>query len=210
MAGAEFVCFFDQDSEVPDNFGCCLIENRDPSVLSVYSPSIFDEKTGTELPSFRISQFGLPNKVYSKGSTKEYRVDLVISSGTVVTSKTFELVGLLNSDLFIDLVDFEWCFRCMELKVPITCVPEVKMKHSIGLGRSFMTGSVHNSFRHYYKQRNPFYLLAYRHVPVMYSLKMILIASIHSCIMIVTQREFKLYCKSTVRAMYDGIKYCLK
>jgi len=206
----DFICFFDQDSNIPDNFFRDMIDCRKFDVESVFSPLIVDEQTGEELPSFLLSKFGMPIKIFSNGVTDEFFVDLVISSGTVVTSKTFELVGKMNEDLFIDLVDFEWCFRCKKFNVPITCVPSVKMKHSIGVRKSPLTGTIHNPFRNYYKQRNPFYLLSYSHVPKLYSIKLIIISLIQSFIMIVSQRKPMQYIKSTYSAVWDGSKYFIK
>jgi rhamnosyltransferase len=204
---ADFVCFFDQDSNIPDNFSRNMIDGREYGIPSVFSPLVVDEDTGSELPSFRLSKFGMPSKIFSLGLENEFLIDLVISSGTVVTSKTFDLVGQMNEDLFIDLVDFEWCFRCKKFKIPIVCVPLVKMKHSIGVSKSPLTGTIHNHFRNYYKQRNPFYLLCYRHVPKFYAFRLILISLIQSSIMIATQHESKLYFKSMCMGIIDGVKY---
>ena len=207
---ADFICFFDQDSNVPKNFSRDMIDCRTPDIYSVFSPKIVDEDTGVELPTFKLSKFGIPQKIYSRGSTEEFLIDLAISSGTVVTAKTFDLVGKMNEDLFIDLVDFEWCFRLIKFNVPIVCVPQVEMKHSIGLRKSAITGTIHNPFRNYYKQRNPFYLLCYNHIPKIYSFRLVVIAFIQSFIMIITQPESKLYFKSTCKAVFDGSRYLVK
>lgn len=207
---ADFICFFDQDSNIPKNFYRYMIYCRRPDIYSVFIPQVVDEDSGLELPTFKLSKLGIPQKIYSQSSADDFSVDLAISSGSVVTAKTFELVGHMNEDLFIDLVDFEWCFRCIKFKVPIVCVPQVKMKHSIGLRQGPITGMIHNPFRNYYKQRNPFYLLCYDHIPKMYSFRLILIALIQSFIMIVSQPESKLYLKSTSKAIFDGSKYFVK
>ena len=204
---AEFICFFDQDSKVPINFAEGMFNFRDHKSNAVYFPLIIDEVSGDELPSFKLNKFGLPKKIFSKGKEKEFLVDLAISSGTVVTAQTFSLVGCMNEDLFIDLVDFEWCFKCLYFNVPITCVTQVVMKHSIGLKKGPITGTIHNPFRSYYKQRNPFFLLAYNYVPKTYAFRLILVSIIQSLIMVCSQKQSKEYFKAMSCAIKDGVRY---
>lgn len=210
--GADFICFFDQDSIVPVNFAMELIVNRDSNVCSVYCPLAVDEKTGVELPSHILTKIGLTKKKYSKSSNLDFNVDLVISSGMVVSAKTFKLAGVMDEELFIDLVDFEWCFRCKELDIPIVCVPRVRMLHSIGEGNSsvFLGGAVHSPFRSYFKQRNPYILLTRKHVPFMYSFRLILVTYIQSLIALVSLKEKRSYFKSMLKATIDGMKYIIK
>jgi rhamnosyltransferase len=204
---AEFICFFDQDSQIPSNFAEGMIHNRDHNSNAVYFPLVIDEISGEELPSFKLNKLGLPKKVFSKEQKDEFLVDLAISSGTVVTAQTFLLVGCMNEDLFIDLVDFEWCFKCLKFNVPITCVTAVIMKHSIGLKKGPVTGTIHNPFRSYYKQRNPFFLLAYNYVPKSYALRLVFVSTIQSLIMILSQKQSMEYFKSMLHAVRDGLKY---
>jgi rhamnosyltransferase len=204
---ADFICFFDQDSLIPPNFYEGMIKSRSFDVNAVYFPLVVDEMSGEELPSFKLTKLGLPKKVFSHGLNDEFCVDLAISSGTVVTAQTFSLVGKMNEDLFIDLVDFEWCFKCLKFNVPITCVTAVVMKHSIGLKKGPITGTIHNPFRTYYKQRNPFFLLAYDYIPKMYAVRLIFISFIQSWIMILSQKDSGLYFKAMLNAIKDGVKY---
>lgn len=210
--GADFICFFDQDSIIPENFALELITNRDQNACSVFCPLAVDEKTGVELPSHVLTKIGLTKKKYSNSSCFEYSVDLVISSGMVVTAKTFKLIGAMDEELFIDLVDFEWCFRCKEHDVPIICAPRVRMLHSIGEGNSpcFLGGAIHSPFRSYYKQRNPYILVTRKHVPFIYSFRLILVAYMQSFISLVSLKEKMSYFKSMLKATIDGIKYIVK
>ncbi|MCL1139579.1 glycosyltransferase family 2 protein [Shewanella pneumatophori] len=204
---AKFICFFDQDSYIPSNYAAGLINNRCSNASAVYLPLVIDEDSGEELPAFKLNKIGIPKKVFSNGQEKEFLVELAISSGTVVTAQTFSTVGDMNEDLFIDLVDFDWCFKCLKCSIPITCVTSVIMKHSIGLKKGPITGIIHNPIRNYYKQRNPFYLLAYNYVPKSYALYLILVSTLQSLIMIISQKQSKAYLDSLVAAVRDGFKY---
>ncbi|MEY8215934.1 MAG: glycosyltransferase family 2 protein [Colwellia sp.] len=204
---ADFICFFDQDSKIPTNFYSDMIYGKDPKVHSVYCPVVVDEKTGQELPSFKLSKLGLPEKIYNKNSIKNVSVDLAISSGSVVSSNTFRITGLMDDKLFIDLVDFEWCFRCIHHNIPIVCIPTVQLLHSIGDRESKVPfgGSVHSPFRTYYKTRNPFYLLTKFHIPFLYSFKLILSSNIQLFLSVVFGQNRRQHFQSGYKGIRDGL-----
>lgn len=84
-------------------------------------------------------------------------VDFAISSGSLFHVPVFSAVGLMDSSLFIDLVDIEWGLRARSRGYSNFQVNECAMAHTIGdekikiLGRSI---SVHTPIRDYYLIRN--------------------------------------------------------
>ncbi len=160
-SGADIIVFFDQDSKPTPQFIPSLLVGLNNDAPCVVAPVCLDDVTGVELPSFRINGFGFPEKVFSDQSSAPIPVDLVISSGSAATASTFKAAGMMDESLFIDYVDFEWCFRCREKGIPIRVLPQATMRHSIGqksIKFGFMGGSVHSAHRSYYKVRNCFLL----------------------------------------------------
>ena len=99
------------------------------------------------------------------------RADFLISSGSLIPLKVLEDVGEMDSDLFIDHVDTEWCFRAQSKGFQIYGVCGAIMLHSLGdqqtriwWGR-WRTISFHQPFRYYYMFRNSVLLWQRPYVP---------------------------------------------
>lgn len=204
----DFIYLFDQDSIINQNLLESLATPLDPNKANVSAPVCYDEVSDSELPVQLVSSLGHIQKRFIKDLYPPYNVDLVISSGMLITAETFNKVGLLDEDFFIDFVDFEWCFRCKSLQIPIYLVPNTKMKHSIGLGSSkvLFGGSIHNPMRSYYKVRNCFLLFRKKHVPLFYSLRLLAQMYYQQFIAVISQKDKVGYLNSIILATYDGLR----
>lgn len=58
---------------------------------------------------------------------------MLISSGSLIPVDALVEVGMNNSSLFIDLVDFEWCYRAKYAGYHVLMTSNVTMKHNVGL-----------------------------------------------------------------------------
>ncbi len=107
--------------------------------------------------------------------TKTIEVDRIISSGSFVPIHIFEKVGTMDEKLFIDFVEFDWCWRCLEKGYKIVSIGEVFIEHKKGddtlklFGREIV---IPLPLRHYYQYRNFLYLLHKRYVPTTWKIKM--------------------------------------
>ncbi|MEY0151518.1 glycosyltransferase [Providencia rettgeri] len=87
-----------------------------------------------------------------------------IASGLVVSHFAWINTGGMNSDLFIDLVDFEWCWKIESAGFKIIRNNNMVIEHNLGddsitfLGKNI---SKHNDIRIYYIVRNTLYLSLY-------------------------------------------------
>lgn len=87
-------------------------------------------------------------------------VDLAIGSGMLLDIETWNRLGRFDEQLFIDLVDTEFCLRARAQQYRILAVPGAFLQHELGhvvqrqlLGtRVFPTH--HSATRHYYISRN--------------------------------------------------------
>jgi rhamnosyltransferase len=207
--GAEVIVFFDQDSKIEKEFLPSLLSPLKPGKPGVVAPIFFDNVKGYEFPSFRLNRCGLPYKIFKENKSMPYDVDIITSSGTAATLATFDIAGLMDEDLFIDLVDTEWSLRCRKKNIPIQVVPTAVMRHSIGetsINYGFMRSFVHSPERCYYQIRNCFILFRKQGVPVLMASKEIISAFIHHIILIAFVKNRILYIKNFYFAVLHGIR----
>ncbi len=207
--GADAVALFDQDSSPDEDLLSILAASLDPDLAGVVAPVCFDARSGDEIPSYRIDRWGLPRKVFAAGAPEAVSVDLVIASGSVVTSCTFAQAGFMDDDLFIDYVDFEWCLRCRSSNVPIRIIPAATMRHSIGerlVDLVAFGGVIHSAARSYYKIRNCFHLFRRSSVPRLYAVREFTTAFVQYAAMLPFVRQPSTYLLEFWHAIRDGLK----
>ena len=93
-------------------------------------------------------------------------VTQLITSGTIVNLSLFDKIGRFDEDLFIDLVDFEYCYRCIVNHFLVIRFRNIFLKHSIGTIKPLKQTIIskekergfHSPLRLYYMVRNYLYL----------------------------------------------------
>jgi rhamnosyltransferase len=206
---AKTIIFFDQDSVIPDeSFLPKLFNPIIDGGEKITAPIYVDNAKGFTYPIVSINDSGSRTKVYPKSSDENFYTNIVISSGTVVSSDVFATVGVMDESLFIDYVDTEWCLRCHRESIPILVVPNAVMSHSIGddvIDLFFFKAPVHSAFRRYYRIRNSIFLLRFAHVPIMLAVREIFFSMLHQVVIIVFRRNKIAQIKCLFRGLYDGI-----
>ena len=87
----------------------------------------------------------------------------LITSGCVFELKTFHNIGGFDENLFIDLVDFDFCARLRKSGRSLVLLNKVGMAHQVGNCRTIHWFGVemqiynHSPFRLYYQMRNVFF-----------------------------------------------------
>jgi rhamnosyltransferase len=147
--GYPWVVLFDQDSGITDEFINQMFTTwrthvHHERVASVH-PRYVDPKTGIELHIPRADD-GSPI--------------FPMTSGALMPVWIFDRIGWFASEYFVDLVDWEYCFRIRAAGFLIVDSSRAKLLHSPGnpaditiLGRVFQH-SHHNPERRYYISRN--------------------------------------------------------
>lgn len=164
-SGCSHIVFFDQDSQVPDNFVSRMVGEY--------------ERISVEVPNL----FLLGPTVYNGRDGQEYKSTVhadtvtgfdfiprreIISSGSCVAMDKVERVGLLDSRLFIDYVDFEWCWRANALGMQSGITPRIVLTHFVGRQEYRFLNQliiVSAPFRYFFQMRNMLWLMRYRYVP---------------------------------------------
>lgn len=212
----DYIVFFDQDSFVANDYvhklknEMIVLESR--SNVATLGPVFKDSRYGFFYDVIKLNSFGIRKKIKGSDISGFQEVSFIISSGSIVSRKAFELVGLMDEDLFIDYVDTEWCLRAVNKNLKVFVTGDVLMSHAIGdKFLKFMKYNipVHSSFRRYYRIRNALYFFRMPHVPVIMKLRDVIYNTIHQGIIILKSEDklnnFSVYFK----AVKDGLRYIL-
>lgn len=140
----------DQDSQCPKDYVNNMLEYVNLSKnLAIISPVIVDRNTGV---------------VGHSKKNKEYiDVRTCISSGAIVSVEAWNNVGGYDDSMFIDSVDFEFCYRLRKQKYRIIQIESIFLLHKIGkrIKRKFLFWKIningHSAFRKYYISKNNIY-----------------------------------------------------
>ncbi len=159
-AGFSTILFSDQDSIYPKNYVqdmMTVLYNR--KGIAAVAPTYIDlhkKEKGIITPDDKVN---LDIKTKNLVTVKQ-----AMSSGTLVPICVLQQVGYMNEDLFIDWVDFEWCWRARSRGYLIIVNTDVEISHKIGSGAIRFFGKKINCqspTRHYYITRNALYLALY-------------------------------------------------
>lgn len=211
--GANAFVFFDQDSEIENNFFKNILENMTINDLAVFSPLVIDKISNEIFPSIRLNYLGLTKKVHFSINSEPAEVDLIISSGSCTNLKTMNFVGMMDEQFFIDFVDTDWSLRCREKKVPIFIIPNAILKHSIG-DRNFkflsFTFFIHNNKRVYYQIKNCISLFKKSHAPILFVMKELLSLLFHDLFLFFILKNKIQFLKFSFLGFRDGFKFLIK
>lgn len=205
--GADKIIFFDQDSQLTQGFIKNLLSTFDDERVRIAAPVFYDIEKGFGYKLVDINKWGLRKKIEPESLVDQIDITVVISSGTVVDSKIFNEVGLMDESLFIDYVDTEWCLRCFYHGYKVRVNPKAVMYHSIGdnsIGVLGFNVPVHSPIRRYYRIRNSISLIKYRHVPKILMMREMLFSLVHQFLIVFTQRQKSKYIKYAFKAISDG------
>jgi rhamnosyltransferase len=168
----EGIVLLDQDSNPPDNLvsslvaGVQFLEGHGVKVACI-GPEIFNKNTNENY--IPLVNKGLQfNEHFSEK-------DVLISSGTLLLSKAVKEIGLMDESLFIDLVDFEWCWRAKNYSYKVFSTNQVRMGHMVGQ-KNIKILNLYNllipsPIRHYYQFRNTLLLIQKGYVPKYWKFK---------------------------------------
>jgi rhamnosyltransferase len=160
--GATHVMFHDQDSRLDASMlrnAVDRLSNVDPRGTSV-ALSLSPVDLGTN--RVRTARFNRPKRA---GDLFRYRE--VQFSGLLVPMSIFSSTKPFSEYLFVDLVDFEWCWR-VGPSIEILRDPSLSIGHRLGSGTRTLLGqdySVPSTSRFYFQFRNLVALLKVNYVP---------------------------------------------
>ncbi|MCX2485257.1 glycosyltransferase [Pedobacter sp. MR2016-24] len=147
-----------------------------------------------------------------KTNSAYIRIPDAITSGSIFPIKIFGECGYFDENLFIDAVDYDYCYRIKKLKNYDTIVfPSIILKHEVGYPTKINFGLItdnYSSFRTYYIIRN--HIIIWRRYPDLfqqqYKKTLIKIHIVYRIAKIIIGEEDKLNkLKSIVTGLKDGL-----
>lgn len=197
--GATHMIFFDQDSSIDVDLPSKLLRSylilaNSHENVSMLGPLFIDSRT--KVPALHID-----NNRYIE--TRE-----IISSGLVISTTNLLKIGMIDSELFIDYVDFEWCWRARSLGFKIYVDTDIRMIHTIGYDFHKVLGlKIYLSapIRYYYQYRNFIALLKRKYVPLEWKLKNIIRKTLDLFLVPIVSSQSKKTLTYMLHGLSDGL-----
>lgn len=148
--GAGWVLTLDQDSRVDDNF----IEECSP---------LMQKEDVVSISTLRKNR-GIDRRTEYDENISVQTVNHCITSGNLVRLSAWKEIRGFNEALFIDCVDYEFCYRLRMAGYAIHRINKVLLTHEVGqreermfFGKKILTNN-YSPMRRYYISRNSIYL----------------------------------------------------
>lgn len=160
----EYVVFLDQDTRVVVDYPLQIameFSRIDNGRLAVLGPQVVNAVTGGQYASaihkYEISENGFSLRKH------------IISSGSCMSINALKDVGLMWGELFIDYVDFEWCWRAASKGYQCGVTSHLQISHHVGQ-RELSIGKykviISAQQRYFYQYRNFIWLIQKKYVPL--------------------------------------------
>lgn len=166
--GADFIIQMDQDSEPSKNMVQLLIDSYDDLSNRGFNIGLVGiqdyDKYTNKINSARL------NKGKAIDGTPYKIVQETLSSGSLLPKSVYDIVGGMDDGLFIDAVDFEFCWRIQSFGYLIVRNTAALLGHRLGNGKKKILGlisvGVPAPIRHYYAFRNSIHLISRSYTPL--------------------------------------------
>jgi rhamnosyltransferase len=152
----DWVLLLDQDSVVSGDMIRIM--------LNEYSRKLNQERIGLVCPDILLSdkkshQFPLRFRrlISTKVTETSDNVDFAITSGSMIKSCLFDVIGVMDDVFFIDYIDYDFCLRLRMKGYKILYVRDAVLTHSLGekkLSKLGIQYTSHAAKRVYYQTRN--------------------------------------------------------
>jgi len=152
--GFEFFLEIDQDSKLPSDYSIRILS----SYFLLYKNNISIAGIGP------VTKRGPQNFIDDDHQAERDLtfVDETLSSGFLYAKSAYQLVGKKDEALFIDYVDWDWCWRAKKLGLNVAVDKSIKIEHVLGEGNYkilwFHVG-IAAPIRLYYQYRNSLYIM---------------------------------------------------
>lgn len=160
---AEYILLSDQDTVYPKDYIGNMIKtfSSDKNICAI-TPLFKDAHVKKSNDGFFKKSFWFAKKFFP--SSGYHEVFHTIASGKLIKAHYLNDIGLMDEDLFIDWVDYEWCWRARKSGYKIIGNADVVIEHQLGDSSKdigFREVNLRSYIRHYYITRNAFYLALY-------------------------------------------------
>jgi len=200
-AGFKFVLEMDQDSSLPAEYVSSIVTSFNELVTK-----------GAQVAGVGpLAVNASTDHVYDGLSRGEglKQVEYTLSSGFLISTDVFSVVGVKREELFIDFVDWEWCWRAAEKGYKSFVDSKLEIGHMLGEGHVkllFWWVGKPSPIRHYYQYRNFIFLLRQAYVPAKWKLKYSLVFIVKLFVYIAFFDQKKLRLAYVLRGLKDACR----
>jgi rhamnosyltransferase len=160
----EWTLLLDQDSILANNMihellmSYNILKEEEKSKTALLVPRVYDRNLEVELPAI-ISTECITQKITHP--VVDTFVHFQISSGSLLRNEKIKLIGVMNDKLFIDYIDFEYCFRVLDSGHSILLCKNAFLYHTLGetTKKYFRAFIQHSPQRVFYQTRNRLYII---------------------------------------------------
>lgn len=197
----DLIIFFDQDSSIEDGHIKKLASefmyfNNSQYKLGCLGPIFYNLSNDTvEIPKMKKL---IKNNVY--------KVKNIITSSLITNYEMMKKVGFWNENIFLDFVDWDFCWRLQKIGYNCCITQSVILQHSVGNGERKVGAlklRVGAAFRVYYQTRDALYLLKESYIPLKMRIKLLLTITVRPIIHFFCLGEKKVRVKYYIKGIKD-------
>jgi len=205
--GAQFVLQMDQDSEPDEDLlykllDCYIKLANEGYKVGLVGSQDFDKDT-KEINKAKV------DKGTAILEPDFISVSSILSSGSLISKEAYLIVGGMDDDLFIDAVDFEYCWRIINMGYLVVRNNQAQLAHKLGNGKKkilfFINVGVCSPIRHYYQFRNTLLLMGRNYVPMYWKCSSMLKLAFKFFIYPLTLPDGYLRFKYMIKGAVDGV-----
>lgn len=199
----DFVIFFDQDSKISSGHIEKLMQeyqviSKEESIGCI-GPVYFDVNEGQEqIPAKR-----------EYINDKTFKCTSIITSSMLCQYGRLRDVGYWNEDIFLDLADWDLCWRFMSKGYAVCMTNASVIRHAVGQDTKKIGCFKFRQwapFREYYQTRDCLKLLGKEYVPLKYKAKFILIFTVKPIVHLLFLPNGVERVKYVIKGLYDFFK----
>lgn len=208
------ILLLDQDSRPADGMLNRLGAALDALAAAGQRPAavgaaIYDPRLRRALPFVRFGWLG-PYPVEAAPG-RPVAVDMLITSGSLLSVDALQRIGVMDASLFIDAIDIDWSLRARAAGYTLYGCADARLQHLLGehirplplLGRRCF---VHGPRRQYYIMRNHVRLFWRRYVPLRWKLSQLPRLLLRLAVFSLYIPPRRLNRTMLLRGLYDGLR----
>jgi rhamnosyltransferase len=157
--GKELAVYFDQDSSIDTN----IIQKLFTSYKNLKSK--YDNLFVVGPQPVMSNGNNYPIRLGENFYKNYYKANEIITSGMTFKLQDVKDIGYFDEDLFLDMVDFDICWRAIENGKLVVVDRDIKMPHKVGINTikiPFKILPISSPIRNYYQMRNVLYCALYK------------------------------------------------
>jgi len=166
------ILLLDQDTilapGVVSDLAANLIDlQREHGRVAAIGPAYYEHNSQQQTKAYQAQGLRL-SRIPLKNRERPLASDFIIASGSLIPLAVLDEVGPFKEDLFVDLVDVEWCFRARRAGYKSYLSPTATTDHHLGSGTVRIGArqiAIHAPVRNYYWVRNALWLARQPYTP---------------------------------------------